>query len=126
MYFEVKTAQKVGKKFLKNSYLVKADELLAAYTTAGVNLADKEELEFLAAAKKDVIDVFTVEKGGQYFEVKCEYEDVDGKVLKETYIQQALELSDVKGLILGNITGTPEFKSIVEKGYEDYFVQVVE
>ena len=120
-FFEVKTSKKEGKKYVKVPYLVKAEDLLSAYTIAGVNLAESEELEFLAVAKKDVIDVFTIEDGSSYFECKVEFEDVDSKILKETYIQQALELSDVKQLLLGNITGTPEFKSIVEKNYEDYF-----
>lgn len=114
MYFELKTTgfknngSKLSQLFITNAISFTDVEVKTNKHLEG------QTFEVETIAKKNYINVFQNNEGEFYYKVSIEWEDLESKIIKETYLQQASSIDQGKFLLLKNIKGDVEVKAIVE------------
>lgn len=123
-YYLVKASLKRGAnaKVKKESFIVKASSILFAETKAASELTPVDsEVKITDINLKNYVDVFTTpDRTGPYFDIQVEFDDVDGKVVKENYLQQSFSTKEAEETLMTNLTG--EVKSIKETNIVDYYI----
>lgn len=109
-----------GKK-KKENYVVKADSSITAEGTGVLNLAHKDLEEITDINKKTWVDVITSELGGNWYEVKIEWDNVDGKIIKESYLVQDQSTKQAEDVITSQ--QECEVVAVVKTNILDYFEQ---
>ena len=97
-------------------YLVKFKEGTSPQKEVIVQSTQPTETESLVAAnfngdinisnmtKKNYVDIFESELGGYFYEIQIEYDSMEGdKVLKETFIQEAVDFESALTSFVNNV-----------------------
>ena len=114
MYFEIKTKLvKVNGKKVSEQFVTDAVSFTDAEVKVNSHLEGKT-FEVESIAKKNYVNVLQDDKGGFYFKISTEWEDLESKIIKESYLQQALDIDSAKAYLLEDLEGNVEVKAIVE------------
>lgn len=120
MYFEIKikvvkeNGSKVSEIFVTDAVSFTDVEVIANKYLEGITF------EIEAITRKNYINIFQSPKGGFYYKVSIEWEDLESKTIKEVFLQQALDIDEGKALLLVNLKGNVEVKAIVETKVLDF------
>lgn len=117
MYFEVKVNIERNGKIKSEVYVAQTEDFIHAEPIVSAELGS---VETTGVNKKNYVEVFDEAEKSHFFECKVAYDDIDGKAVKEMYLQKADELEEAKNLLLGNIENEPEFKSVRETNIMDF------
>ena len=125
-YFLVKANLKRGQnaKVKKESFVVKASNIIFAEAKVTSELTPVDsEVKVTDVNLKNYTDVFiTADNTGPFFEIVVEFDDIDGKVIKEIYLQQSYSTKEAEETLMSNLNG--EVKSVKETNIVDYFETV--
>lgn len=121
-YFSVKAVilDEDGKNKKVNT-VCKASSVIIAEATTVLNLGDSLQ-KITHVDEKNYVNVFSNGAGGEWYDVKIEYSDVDDKLIKELFLQQAndLNLARLSVLALSGVAAL-EVTAIVKTNIIDYF-----
>ena len=125
MYYQVKINILRAGKHKKELYIVQAYNLPEAETIVITQLQEEGLEEVTDVNQKDYATILRnivdgVNLGGYYYEVKIEWDDVDGKVVKETYLIQAATTGAAEAILYKQAGDSIEIVSTVKKNYIDY------
>ena len=125
-YYLVKANLKRGQnaKVKKESFVVKASNIIFAEAKVTSELTPVDsEVKVTDVNLKNYTDVFiTADNTGPFFEIVVEFDDTDGKVIKENYLQQSYSTKEAEETLMSNLNG--EVKSVKETNIVDYFETV--
>ena len=123
MYYLVKANLKRGSnaKLKKETFVVKSDNIILAESITMKELsAIDSDVKISDINLKNYIEVFTTEDNtGPYFDIVVEFDDVDGKIIKENYLQQSYSTKEAEEALKNKIS-EGDVKSIKETNYIDY------
>jgi hypothetical protein len=125
-YYQTKVKIVRNKKHKKENYVVKADAVIMADALTVLNLSGFDPyVEVIDVNLKNFTSVYMIPDGdGPLYQVDIEFEDVDGKTLKESYLQQANGTSEAEAFLMANL-GNPgvEITNTKKTNIVDYFEQ---
>jgi len=105
----------------KENYAVKAESSIIAEATGTKNLSHKDIVEITDINKKNWTEVVANADGGDWFEVKSEWDDIDGKTIKDVFLVQEHNTKDAEDVVSNidvcEITGTNKTNIL------NYFIQ---
>ena len=126
-YFLVKANVRRGRdaKLKKEGFVVKATDysFAGAKVVSELNSIDPTIL-VTDVNLKNYVEVFMIEGGdGPLYEVQLEFDDVDGKTIKELYLQQANSTNESESLLLENLSDpNVEIVNTKKTNIVDYFI----
>lgn len=128
-YFLVKANLKRGQnaKVKKENFVTKSDDLVAAEQITATNLLSVDnQVSITDINLKNYVDVFMLATGdGPIYEVVLEFDDIDGKVVKEPYLQQANSTNEAETLLMENLSNpNVEIIKTTKTTIVDYFKEV--
>jgi hypothetical protein len=128
-YYSVKCTVERDGKMKKELYAVKATDLLNAETTTALELAAENLQEITDVNKKGYVAVIRnvedgVDLGGVYYDCTCEWDEVDGKTVKDVYLIQAGSTAIAEKKLFEIAGDNVEIISTVKKSYIDYLEQI--
>ena len=108
-YYLVKANLKrgVNAKIKKESFIVKAStlELSSAKVMSELSSVDPD-VKTTDVNFKNYVDVYTTEDNtGPFFEIVVEFDDIDGKAIKENYLQQSYSTKEAEETLMSNLNG---------------------
>jgi hypothetical protein len=125
-YYLVKANLRRSKdaKVKKESFIVKAPDLIAAEQITATNLLSVDSsLSITDINLKNYKDVFTTaDNTGPFYELSIEWEDLDSKVVKESYLQQAGNTVESEAFLITNVGDYFEVVSNKKTTISDYFI----
>jgi len=125
-YYQTKVNITRAKKHKKEVYVVKADSVITADSVTVLNLAAFDpEVVVTDVNLKNFAAVYMLEDGdGPIYQVDIEFDEVDDKVVKESYLQQANGTSEAEAFLMTNL-GNPnvEITNTKKTNIVDYFEQ---
>lgn len=123
MYYLVKANLKRGinAKIKKETFVVKSEDIILAESITMKELSTIDpNVKISDINLKNYIEVFLTEDNtGPYFDIVVEFDDVDGKIIKENYLQQSYSTKEAEEALKNKIS-EGEVKSIKETSYVDY------
>lgn len=128
-YFLIKASLRRGQnaKLKKESFVTKSDDLIAAEQITATNLISVDnQVSITDINLKNYVDVFMLPTGdGPIYEVVLEFDDIDGKVIKEPYLQQANSTNEAETLLMENLSNpNVEIIKTTKTTIVDYFKEV--
>lgn len=126
MFYLLKANVKRGNnaKTKKEVFAVKASSVIFADSKVTSELTPVDSSMVVTDINlKGYVEIFTIEGDGPFYDVSLEFEDVDGKTLKENYLQQANGTAEAEAFLLENL-GNPAVEIVNTKKTNiiDYFI----
>jgi len=126
-YFLVKANVRRGRdaKLKKEGFVVKATDYSFAGVKVGSELNSIDPTALVTDVNlKNYVEVFMIEGGdGPLYEIQLEFDDVDGKTVKELYLQQANATAEAEALLLENLSDpNVEIVNTKKTNIVDYFI----
>ena len=121
-HYLVKPTVEVEGKSKKQQYVVKAESNVLADATCVLNLPNVEIKEIPDVNKKNWVDVIPNEEGGNWYDVVCEWDTIEGKTVKDPYLIQKLSIDDAISKAY-EVSPNCEITSIKKATILDYFIQ---
>lgn len=106
IFFEVKASVKdeEGKMKIQSFVTKQSTWDLAGAVADAVDGADR----VTNIAEKNWVDVFIDDTKESFYELKVEWLDLEGKIVKESYLQQADSTKEAETLLLDKVSNDPE------------------
>ena len=126
-FYQVKVQITRNGKTKPEIYVSKASGFdLAGYEVLTNLLGFDPDVKVTDVNLKKYVNVFTTEdQTGPYYDVQIEFEDVDGKTVKELYLQQSYSTKQAEEALAINVSGGYEVKSTKETNIVDYFIETI-
>jgi hypothetical protein len=125
-YYQTKVVISRNKKLKKENYIIKADSVITADTLTVINLSGFDpDVVITDVNLKGYVAVYMLEDGdGPLYQVDIEFDEADGKVVREPYLQQANSTKEAETLLMANL-GNPavEITNTKKTNIVDYFEQ---
>lgn len=111
-------------KVKKESFVVKAADYYFAGAKVLTELTPIDSTVVVTDVNlKNYVEVFMLEGDGPLYEIQLEFEDVDGKTFKETYLQQANATAEAETFLLENLDSPAvEIVNTKKTNIIDYFI----
>jgi len=125
-YYQTKVVISRNKKLKKENYITKADSVITADTLTVINLSGFDpDVVITDVNLKGYVAVYMLEDGdGPLYHIDIEFDEADGKVVREPYLQQANSTKEAETLLMANL-GNPavEITNTKKTNIVDYFEQ---
>ena len=125
-YYQTKVVISRNKKLKKENYIIKADSVITADTLTVINLSGFDpDVVITDVNLKGYVAVYMLEDGdGPLYQVDIEFDEADGKVVREPYLQQANSTKEAETLLMANL-GNPavEITNTKKTNIIDFFEQ---
>lgn len=111
-------------KVKKESFVVKATNVVIADSKVNTELNSGEITALVTDVNlKNYVEVFMLEGDGPLYEVQLEFEDVEGKTFKESYLQQANATVEAEAFLIENLSNpNVEIVNTKKTNIVDYFI----